>query len=77
MDPLYHGDWLDAWRCSRLGLCDENNPYNDCFTTKVFDKVKRAFVQVPWPDVVAMDPIRQGEYWKALPGFSLRIFPSR
>jgi RHS repeat-associated protein len=76
-DPIYKGDWLDAWRCSRLGHCDENNPYNVCFTAKIYDKVRRAFVNVPWPDDVVMDPIGQGEYWRALPGFSLRIFPLR
>jgi hypothetical protein len=59
----YWGELSDPALCA-MGYCDEDTPYNNCFSLKVLDNITGKFVQRAWlPALVISPPIGFGIYW--------------
>jgi RHS repeat-associated protein len=59
------GSLNDAWRCSVLGQCGIDNPYNKCWEFKVPDPAEKGkYRYLPWPEEMIVKPISSGKYWK-------------
>lgn len=63
-DELSGTAW-DTVLCSLGGICEEDNPYNRCWTPKVLESEGK-FVNVPWPrklipEELIIEPIQ--EFW--------------
>ncbi len=75
-DPIYTGTYIQGILC-KLGICDEEGPYNRCFTFKRYDELTRTFGFVNWPSNLQLTggAIGPGQKWNRLEPFSFSLLP--
>jgi hypothetical protein len=74
-EPVYRGYGYEAFICSVVGFCDEDNPMNRCSLFKVYDPEKNIFSYVPWPSsILDISPIGPGQYWERVGDYNVDWF---